>query len=727
MTRHSFRNPPVWLLASALMAVLLPAILLNNDHFLFRHGLYEFEDLAADSLQILKAKSFHEIHGQYSRWGFHHLGPAFFYVQAWGELLFYDWCRLVPLLLNAQMLASVSLNVFFISIALATAARWIGTRTVFLPLALGLAVLHLADISFYGPEFAPLFLIGNWPACFLVVPFAALLLALASVSAGRGESLPFAVLIGCFLVHGHVAQAAVFVPPLSAMAYAGLLLSTRTGTVPPAADQPPSPSWRTFWTGPWRKFPRAHLLTLVILAIFVLPILIDLSHGGQSNIARILAYRRANTGEPHKTLARSLLYFLQFGAYQWFRVKTSSFGDYTPGEIWLYLKKTRMVWEFWVVGMLGALSVMASWLLRGKVVVQEPPEPTDAATQARRRYIVHLALYTGAAVALTLVWGCIMTGEMFYLNAYFNFGIFYVGMLVLAATATDFLCVVTPPGWTGRGLRVFLYAAVALLAVLNADCLRERHYAQDESLATIAGNVTAALRADSSMAPRTRFLTFYPANNALAVDVAMLLERSGHPFFAEKTWEIVLGEDRCPAEPIPPGSAANGKLPFLCWRIVPASDVPAGTPTQPLIGPYVLMTGRETIDPAAGSQIRFGGPDGNDVAYTTFGWPEPERTGAPYRLSGAKESMLSFRALAGTGGKFRPCGFRDGPFPPAGEKTVPADRHQLQRHGTRHVAASDRRPPRSNRPGGGMERAGRCLAVAAFSRCGHTRQPRVQY
>ena len=74
----------MWILA----AVLFAAILLNNSQLVFHSRQYESDDYAADSLQVIKAKHFRETLGQYSRYGFHHPGPAFFYVLAWGELFF---------------------------------------------------------------------------------------------------------------------------------------------------------------------------------------------------------------------------------------------------------------------------------------------------------------------------------------------------------------------------------------------------------------------------------------------------------------------------------------------------------------------------------------------------------------------------------------------------------------------------------------------------------------
>src|SRR4029077_9080842 len=84
---------------------------------------YETDDYAADSLQIIKAKHFRETLGQYSRYGFHHPGPAYFYVLAWGELLFSDATHLVPAPFNGQLIALYGLSAFFFGAAIAIPAR----------------------------------------------------------------------------------------------------------------------------------------------------------------------------------------------------------------------------------------------------------------------------------------------------------------------------------------------------------------------------------------------------------------------------------------------------------------------------------------------------------------------------------------------------------------------------------------------------------------------------
>src|SRR6188768_131510 len=100
-------------------AILFVAVLLNNSELVFNTPFYEADDYAANSLQILKAKQGRETLGHYCRFGFHHPGPAFFYLFGWGEMLFFDAARLVPTPFNGQLIALYLLSAFFLGATLA--------------------------------------------------------------------------------------------------------------------------------------------------------------------------------------------------------------------------------------------------------------------------------------------------------------------------------------------------------------------------------------------------------------------------------------------------------------------------------------------------------------------------------------------------------------------------------------------------------------------------------
>jgi hypothetical protein len=283
-----------WLLTVALFALLL----LNSSGFLFHGHFYEADDYAANSLQVLKAKEFQETVGNYSRFGFHHPGPAFFYVFALGEILFSDLAHIVPTPFNGQLIALYALSAFFLGATLALIARWLsGARLWFLLLALLFGAWHFGAVGKYY-DYIPggLGFLCPWPPCFIVLPFLCFVVAAASVAAGNGKDLPLMVLAACFLAHGYVAMP-LFVGPLTLLAYGALWLEVRS-------------------TGrrPWNLFPRQHWVAVATIALFLFPIAVNFFAGHPSNLERIIQHTRTQYGEG-KGLLQSVFYFVHFGAY----------------------------------------------------------------------------------------------------------------------------------------------------------------------------------------------------------------------------------------------------------------------------------------------------------------------------------------------------------------------------------------------------------------------------
>ena len=77
---------PRWAVAASSFVVLL-AVLVARNAFLFSNRYYEIGDQGANSILIEQARHFKLLVGNYSRLGFNHPGPAYLYVQAWGEEL----------------------------------------------------------------------------------------------------------------------------------------------------------------------------------------------------------------------------------------------------------------------------------------------------------------------------------------------------------------------------------------------------------------------------------------------------------------------------------------------------------------------------------------------------------------------------------------------------------------------------------------------------------------
>src|SRR5256714_543798 len=292
-------NTPWWQRTWFLALLLFAAVLLNNSELIFNTRLYEADDFAANSLQVLKAKHFNETLGNYCRFGFHHPGPAFFYLFGWGEIVSHDVLPFVPTPFNGQLIALYALSAFFFGATIALIAAKLSRAAAgwFVGVSLLFAAWHFGAASKFF-EFIPGYLgfLTPWPPCFIVVTFLCFVVAAGSVAAGYGKDLPLMTLAGCFLVHGHVAMP-LFVVPLALFAYGALWREIRC-----AGGQP------------WNLFRRQHWLAAATIALFLAPIVTDLLISEPNNLTRIVRHLRTSYGEG-KGILQSLCYFLHFGAY----------------------------------------------------------------------------------------------------------------------------------------------------------------------------------------------------------------------------------------------------------------------------------------------------------------------------------------------------------------------------------------------------------------------------
>lgn len=262
--------------AAALFAVCcggLLVLLLVRNHGLFGHPVYEAGDPAANSILTMQAKHFALLTGHYSRVGFHHPGPAFFYVQAAGEWLLHDVTGVVPAAYNGQAIAIMALNATLIALALTILYSWVRSTPAVLTAA-GITLIFLAE--------HPQLVCSTWMphACF--APFFLYLVAVASVAAGRLRHLWIMVLAGGLLVHGH-AEFLLLVPLL---ALAALV-----------------PQRRQLLT-----HRRDVLVAAAVLALFLLPMLLNVILHWPGEIPQYLAYGH-RAPNPPVAAARFLVQF----------------------------------------------------------------------------------------------------------------------------------------------------------------------------------------------------------------------------------------------------------------------------------------------------------------------------------------------------------------------------------------------------------------------------------
>jgi len=206
------RFAAVWVFLAAWLAY--ATVLLVSSRDLFTRVVAEEGDGATISIQVLAAKDFELLVGNYSRVGFHHPGPALIYVHALGEWLFYDVLRLVPSPWNGQAIAILLFNAAMVASALSIVYAWYPSWRLVAGLG-GVSVLFLAGY--------PGLLSGIGLPYVYFAPFLLFLVAVSSVVAGRTGHLWAGALAGGLLIHGH----AEFLFFVSLVGGAGLYLVWR--------------------------------------------------------------------------------------------------------------------------------------------------------------------------------------------------------------------------------------------------------------------------------------------------------------------------------------------------------------------------------------------------------------------------------------------------------------------------------------------------------------------
>jgi hypothetical protein len=547
----STTEPKWWCGTLILAALLFAAILVNDAGTIFRSEYYETGDYAANSLQVRRAKRFQELLGNYSRFGFHHPGPAFFYTYALGEALFYDATHLVPTPFNAQLIALRALSAFFFSATVLLIARRLrgARRQWFLGLALLLAAWHFGSVGrFYN------FFPGNpgffciWSPCVVVLPFLCFLVAAASVAAGAGRDLPLMVLAACFLAHGHVVMP-LFILPLTLLAYGGLTYWTRIG--------------RKLW--PWRAFAGHHLVAGAIMVVFLLPIAIDALTAHPNNIQQILKHVGASA-ETRQGLLRSVLYFLHFAAYTPYPNHNSipAFENFDWPGTFLFFRTHWRAYGLWLA--VAGLTLGALRGIRTEIEI--------------RRFVRAIAVVILAATLLSFFWGSIQEGTMFYFNSHFNFAIYYAGLLILVIAVAPWI----DTKLAGvRGNRIAMVGPVVLaLAVVAAFAQERRRFhsapANQDQHRQFAASIEKALKIDPA---QPKFINFDWAAGGEAVGLALYLERRGCAWMVREDWPLFFGRDKVVTAgridlPAPTASSSF-------WRVL-------SHPTASTIGPEQRLT-----------------------------------------------------------------------------------------------------------------------------------------
>jgi hypothetical protein len=264
---------PATAIAWAAPFALVLAVLLVRNAFLFSTPEYEDADMGANSILIEQARRFTLLVGHYSREHFNEPGPAFLYVQAWGESVFYDALHLVPTPWNGQLIGLYALNALFAASVVAVGYGW--TRSI------RGAAATLAVVALLG-ALHPTIFSSDWMPYVFVPAYFAFVVAIASVAAGRTQDCWLAALAGWFLIHGYAAFL-LFVPVLAVAAVAAVLWRRWRENVKAGK----SGIERTLYSPPAR---RVWIPVAAISAVFALPMVIELALHWPGNFGKYFSY-----------------------------------------------------------------------------------------------------------------------------------------------------------------------------------------------------------------------------------------------------------------------------------------------------------------------------------------------------------------------------------------------------------------------------------------------------
>ena len=251
------------------LLVLAPALLLLGSAIAGRgleSDLPATGDYAALELYTRLAAQGRQLLGPYSRFGFHHPGPAYFYAS-------------VPLyVLSGDRFAGILLTAALVNAAGIVFLLWRVGREGGAAALVAAALVVALFVSWRGPSW----LFSAWNPNVAVMPFGLALVSLAAVAAGRDGALPVAALAGSFAVQTHLGC----LPATVAAGLAALVLLVPRARS--AAGLPPPPALRRGWL----------ILTALVLAVLWAPPLVEQLRPDGGNLGHIVSFV-ARRGEGH--------------------------------------------------------------------------------------------------------------------------------------------------------------------------------------------------------------------------------------------------------------------------------------------------------------------------------------------------------------------------------------------------------------------------------------------
>lgn len=481
-------------LAVVVSAVVFFVLVLVLNWQLFTRPIFEYTDFAANAVQIERAKHFRELLGNYSRWGFHHPGPAFFYIFALGEKVLHDWLHLVPAAMNAHIVTMIALNTAFLFGAIGIIAGYCRSR-LFPPVALALSLFFIYVVNRTIPGSA---VFSIWMPHVLLFCFLFFVTVCASVASGKSSRLPWLALSGLMLVHGHVAQA-LFVGVLSVAAV--ITLCWRNGR---------SHGGREFL----RQIRRPATISLVLVMVFAFPILLDMGLHRDNNVRAILHHAHTHKGW-QQNFGQSLKYECSFFAFV------------PDPEVVLQSASAHLVSRGWskpyVAAYWGLGFAMLGLALGLYFLAKE-----------RLSYFARYALAEVLVICILFYyWTLKMSGALFNFNGYFFFSIQLLVLLLLAAFILN-----------RARLSITRTVSVALCALLPLSMFAAKTgFVNTETGTPETDRLVTHLPPDNGT---VLHLTFDSADWMLEAGVASRLQHEHRQYCVDDLWAFIFGRDhRC--------------------------------------------------------------------------------------------------------------------------------------------------------------------------------------
>jgi hypothetical protein len=473
-------------------AFILFLLALNSR--LFLKPIVEVEDRAANSLLVQQAKHFTLLTGHYSRWRFHHPGPAFLYLFALGEFLFHDVLHVVPAPYNGQLLITIIFNGMLLCAALYVFQRH-AKLSIPLMLLATTVIAVLVNVGSYQSM-----LVSNWPPDVLLFPYLLFTVSAASVMTDETRDLPFMAVSGMLLIHAHVAQF-LFVGAIGGVTVGYVLMrARRQGRL------------RDFLSERRRDFTVAASIVLV----FALPPLLELVLDRPNNLDALIAYRQV-TANMRNSAGTAIGYFACFLFFVGSPEVVLSKG---PAGIIAVGLPRPYVCTYWAV-----LAVLFAFVLTAR------PKP---ARHPRAPFLRYLTWIGAGSVALFLYWGTRITGKLFSFNGTFIYSLhLLVWLLLLAELEPRLDCRLV------RVLNVLALACLLVLGIAERSALRSRYRG--------ASNVLEAAMLLPASPFGTLAITFDHGDWPWAVGVANAMKRVGKPFCVSRDWGFMFSnENVCP-------------------------------------------------------------------------------------------------------------------------------------------------------------------------------------